>query len=139
MNDYRKEVRGIGKEMPFTLWTFFKWMLGIIIVVAVLGFFAQMLGIISINIEREKVQHSQPYVETKATLLLKLHSDWNQLESEITQLRVDDPDGNNEIIVAKKSQQKSIVKRMQEEATRIPDGKIPADVKEFLSSKKFSY
>lgn len=139
MNDYRREVREIGKEVPFTLWTFFKWALGIIVVVAVLGFFAQMLGIISINIEREKVQHSQPYVETKATLLLKLHSDWTQLEAEVVQLRADDSGGNFEIIVAKKAQQKSIIKRMQEEVTRIPEGKIPSSIKEFLDSKKFSY
>jgi capsule polysaccharide export protein KpsE/RkpR len=139
MNDYRREVREIGKEVPFTLWTFFKWALGIIVVVAVLVFLAQMLGIISINIEREKVQRSQPYVETKATLLLKLHSDWTQLEAEVVQLRADDSDGNFEIIVAKKAQQKSIIKRMQEEVTRIPEEKIPSSIKEFLDSKKFSY
>jgi len=130
LNDYRKDVKEVGKEIPFTLWTFFKWILGVMVVLAVLGFIAQSLGIISLNIEREKVQHSQQYTETKVTLLEKLHSDWFQLNSEITELK--SGEGNEEIIDAKKAQQKSIVKRIKTEASRIPNSQIPDEIKTFI-------
>ncbi|MFA4942999.1 MAG: hypothetical protein WC564_05180 [Patescibacteria group bacterium] len=133
-NEYRNEVRKIGKDVPFTFWTFFKWSLGFIIVVAVLGFVAQSLGIISLSIEREKIQHSQPYIETKVVLLEKLHNDWYDLEAEIVELKL--AKESDEFISAKQAQQKNIVKRIKAEANLIPESQIPEEINDFILTHK---
>lgn len=133
MSEYRDELKRASKEAPYTAWTFLKWGLLAIIVVAILVFLAQALGIISINIQREVVQHSQQYVETKVNLLNKLHTDWFQLNAEIAELKASDED-NSEIIAAKVAQQKNIVNRIQTEADMIPDSQIPARIRSFLST-----
>ncbi len=69
MSEYRDELRKVSREVPFTLWTVLKWGVPLIIVIAILVFIAQSLGIISLNIKREVIQHSQQYVETKVNLL----------------------------------------------------------------------
>lgn len=129
--EYRNEIeRGI-KEARWTFRAvFLKLFLPILAVLVIVGFILQATGIISIGIEREIRQHSQPYVETKVSLLHKLHTDWLQLESEIAEFKA--ADGSNEIISAKKSQQKEIIIRMHEEAELIPTNEVPRSVKEFL-------
>lgn len=131
MNGYRNEVKKVGKEVPFTLWTLLKWGIPTIIVVAILLFLAQSMGIISMNIQRETTQHSQQYVETKVNLLNKLLSDWSQLDTEIVELKAGE--GNEDIITAKKAQQKNVVKRIHTEAGMIPSSQIPSDVKTFMA------
>lgn len=131
-NDYRKGVKNVGNEVPFTLWTLLKWAGGIVIVLSILVFLAEGLGIIQMDIHREKIQHSQQYTETKVSLLEKLQSDWYQLDAEIVEMSSDTE--NYEIIVAKKAQQKSIVNRMKTEANRIPKSELSSDLKNFISN-----
>lgn len=131
MNGYRNEVKKVGKEVPFTLWTLFKWGIPTILVIAVLLFLAQSMGIISMNIQRETTQHSQQYVETKVNLLNKLLSDWSQLDAEIAELKTGE--GNEDITTAKQAQQKNIVSRIRTEAGMIPSSQVPSDVKTFMS------
>ncbi len=130
MSEYRDGLKHASKEALFTAWVIFKWGLLLIIVVALLTFLAQSLGIISINIQREVTQHSQQYVETKINLLNKLHADWLQLETEIMELRASE--GNEDIIRAKVAQQKNIIQRMRTEAEMIPSSQVPPSIKNFL-------
>ncbi len=74
----------------------------------------QAAQIVSFGIQREAIQHSQPYVETKISLLHKLHNDWLQLDAEIAEFKA--IPNSQAIINAKQSQQKSIVIRLREEA-----------------------
>ncbi|RLB87180.1 MAG: hypothetical protein DRH10_09540 [Deltaproteobacteria bacterium] len=134
MSEYRNELKRVSREAPYTAWTFLKWGLLVLLVFTILAFIAQALGIISINIQREVVQHSQQYVETKVNLLNKLHTDYLQLDAEIAELRAGE--GNEEIIEAKRAQQKNIVTRMKTEAEMIPNSQVPASVKLFLSTRK---
>ena len=122
----------IGKEVPFTAVTFFKWALLAIIVLVILFFILQSLGIISLGIQREVIQHSQQYVETKVNLLNKLHNDYLQLDAEIAELRTGED--NEGIIAAKKAQQKNTINRMKTEADMIPSSQVPTSVKSFLST-----
>ena len=133
MSDYHDDLKSVLKEVPYTAWTFFKWGLLAIIVIAIFIFIGQGLGLISINIHREVTQHSQQYVETKVNLLNKLQNDWFQLDAETVELRMGDED-NGEIINAKIAQQKNIVKRMRTEADMIPDSQVPTSVRSFLSN-----
>lgn len=134
MSEYRNEVRRVGKEVPFTLWTVFKWGVPTILVVALLGFLAQSLGIVSLNIQREVVQHSQQYVETKVNLLNKLHNDWLQLSAEIAELRTGG-EGNAEIVAAKRAQQRNTETRIRTEADMIPSSQVPSTVRTFLDTR----
>jgi len=130
-SEYRDEVRKVSKEAPFTALTVLKWGILAIAVIALLVFFAQALGIISMDILRERTQHSQQYTETKVSLLHKLHNDWLTLNAEVAELRT--AEGNEEVVAAKQAQQKSIVRRMREEADRIPDSQVPSSIRSFLS------
>ena len=132
--EYRKGVNEVARETAFTFRTILKWGLPILLVLIVIGFGLQALGIISIDIQREIRQHSQPYVETKISLLHKLHNDWLQLDTEIAELGVGD--GNEEIISAKTAQQKNIVKRAHSEAELIPSSQVQESIKAFLSSHR---
>jgi len=89
-------------------------------------------NIISFGIQREAIQQSQPYVETKVSLLHKLHTDWFQLDTEIAELQVI-PD-SQDIIKAKRAQQKNIVIRMEEEANLISASQIPDSIRIFLET-----
>ena len=133
MSEYRDELRRVSKEAPYTAWTFFKWGILLIVVFSLLGFLAQSLGIISINIKREVVQHSQQYVETKINLLNKLHADWLRLEAEIAELRT--VEGNEDVIAAKIAPQDNIVQRMKTEVEMIPSSQVPPSVRAFLSTR----
>jgi len=131
-SDFRRDVREVEKEGWFVLRKVLKWGIPIIIVLALLGFLAQSLGIISLDIQREVIQRSQQYVETKVNLLNKLHNDWLQLDAEIAELRADD--GNEGIVAAKRAQQKNTANRIRTEAGMIPDSQVPDSVKAFIAA-----
>ncbi|KKQ56843.1 MAG: hypothetical protein US74_C0010G0004 [Parcubacteria group bacterium GW2011_GWA2_38_13] len=136
MSEYRDEVRRVSKEVPFTLWMLLKWGVPTILIIASLMFLANSLGIISLNIQREVIQNSQQYVESKVSLINKLHGDWLQLDAEIAEMQAAEAgaDGNAEIISAKHAQQKSIVNRLRTEVGMIPSSQVPEAVQAFLSS-----
>lgn len=132
MFEFRRDVKEAEKEGWFVLGRVLKWGIPTILVFAVLAFLAQSLGIISLDIQREVIQHSQQYVETKVNLLNKLHNDWLQLDAEIAELRAED--GNEEIITAKQAQQKNTANRIRTEAGMIPDSQVPAAVQSFIAT-----
>lgn len=132
MSRYRDEVRDIEKEAGFTLVRILKWGIPTIVTLALLGWLAQSLGIISMNIQRETVQHSQQYTETKVALLNKLYSDYEQLGAEMAELR--SVAGNDEIIAAKQAQQRATLKRLRNEAGLIPNSQVPDHIQSFLST-----
>ena len=134
MSEYRKEVNGVEKEVPFIIWKIVKWGIPLLVVVLLLGFGLQSTGIVSMNINREIVQHSQQYVETKINLLNKLHADWYELDTDITELRVGG--GNEELIAAKKAQQKNSTKRILTEAGMIPSFQLPENIKIFVTKNQ---
>lgn len=100
-----------------------------VLVVGVLVFWGlTATDIITLGIQREIVQHSQQYVETKINLLNKLYNDHEQLEAEISTL------SGNGVIEAKKAQQKAVVVRIKTEATMIPENTVPPEIREFIST-----
>ena len=132
MSQYRDDMRNVDKEVGFTLGKLLKWGIPTILVISLLGWLAQSLGIVSMNIEREKIQHSQQYTETKVALLNKLYSDYEQLGAEMAELR--SVAGNDEIIAAKQAQQRATLKRLRNEADLIPSSQVPDHIQSFLSS-----
>lgn len=102
----------------------------VILLVVGLGVFwlLEAAGIITMNIRREVVQHSQQYVETKVNLLNKLYNDWTQLEAEKIGL-------SPEIATAKEAQQRSIVVRLKTESEMIPASQVPEDIKRLVAEQ----
>jgi hypothetical protein len=105
--------------------------LAIIVGIVVLSWGLMASNIVSFGIQREAIQQSQPYVETKISLLHKLHTDWLQLDAEITEARVA---GQEAVVSSKIGQQKEIVNRMRYEAGLIAQSQIPDSIKYFLRS-----
>jgi len=104
---------------------------GIFLIALILGILVfwglTATGIITRGIQREVIQHSQPYVETKLNLLWSLYNDWTQLESEITET------GDTAVIEAKRAQQAATVSQMRQEASMIPEGTVPPELREFIN------
>ena len=106
--------------------------LAILVGLVVIGWGLMAANIVSFGIQREATQQSQPYTETKVSLLHKLHNDYLQLTTEIAELKSDS--SNQEIIQGKEAQKKNIVKRMKSEAQLISQSEVPDSIKVFLRS-----
>ena len=88
-------------------------------------------NVVTYNIKREAIQHSQQYTETKVSLLNKLYNDWLQLDSEIAELK--NVAGNAEILSAKFAQQKETAIRIKTEAELIPASEVPPEILRFVN------
>ena len=99
----------------------------VLVVLLLLSWGLMAANIISLDIKREATQHSQPYVETKISLLHKLHTDWLQLDTEIAEIDIVD------IKKAKTAQQINIVNRIKSEAELIPYSQVPDSIKVFIA------
>ena len=78
------------------------------------------------NMETQGIQGSYQYIQSKQTLLLKLHTDYNRLESEIA------TQADQAVVEAKQRQQAAILTRMRTEANLLTPGDVPRDVAQFL-------
>lgn len=126
---YRDEVSAVDKEVFFTARKIFKYGLIAVLVFVPLGWLVQSTGIVGMNIQREVVQHSQQYVETKVNLLNKLTRDWYQLESEIAEF------GPGDVGRAKQAQQRNTLNSIETEAGMIPSSQIPRNVRALLAEQ----
>ena len=103
------------------------WGIGILAALVLLSWVLMAANIISLDIQREATQHSQPYVETKVSLLHKLVTDWYQLDAEIAEIDIVD------IKKAKTAQQVNLVNRIKSEAELIPYSQVPDSIKTFIA------
>ena len=86
-------------------------------------------GIITLGIQREVVQHSQQYVETKLNLLWSLYNSWTRLDAEIAEAT------DSGVVEAKKAQQVATFSQMKQEASMIPEDTVPQEIREFIETK----
>ncbi|MDO8259900.1 MAG: hypothetical protein Q7T50_00185, partial [Candidatus Magasanikbacteria bacterium] len=96
-----------------------------IIVMMLFGWFLQATGIISMNIEREVVQHSRQYTESKQASLQNLYSQYAGLALQIAKAETD---GNINVADAAKAQQIALITQMKREATNIPASEVPVEI-----------
>ena len=117
-NQYLKESTKMG---PAVFYWFF--------LILILGFVGwKWVYPAVLDFQREAVQHSHEYVETKRSLLLDLQNDWEQLDVEILETSIP------AVREGKLAQQAGILRQMKEEAQRIENsGDIPQSVKLFLA------
>ncbi len=84
----------------------------------------------NIAIEREAVQQSQQYNETKTRLLNDLYEDVLQLDVEILEAT------NPSVANAKRAQRAQIVRQMREESQLMAESQIPEVVSTFLTAER---
>lgn len=123
MNTFRKETNEIMSNVK---WFILKHGIFILIFIIILGFILQSLGIISMNIRREIIQHSQQYTESKTSLLYKYYNDYLKLQTEISETN------DQTIIDSKIMQQKNLLKMMAIESNRIPKSEIPKEILQLI-------
>ena len=130
--EYRDEARFVRRETFWTLRKALPIFLVVLVVAVFIGWGLKSAGIIGMNIEREVIQHSQQYVETKVNLLNKLHGDWLKLNADIAQAKT--IEGAEVVILAKRAQRNNTLERIKTEASMIPSSQVPPAVQSFLST-----
>ena len=84
----------------------------------------------NIAIEREAVQQSQQYNETKTRLLNSLYEDVLQLDVEILETT------NSSVAGAKRAQRAQLVRQMREESQLMAQSQIPTIISTFLTAER---
>lgn len=84
----------------------------------------------NIAIEREAVQQSQQYNETKTRLLNDLYEDVLQLDVEILETT------NSSVAGAKRAQRAQLVRQMREESQLMAQSQIPTIISTFLTTER---
>ena len=127
--EYRNGMREVKSDVTWTIWKFLPVIaLGIIILV-VLGWFLQSTGIINMNIEREVIQHSRQYTESKQAMLQNLYTQYSDLQTKVAEAQAN---GSTNVAESAQAQQRALLAQMKREATNIPVSQIPDEVKRLI-------
>ncbi len=118
-NEYTKETLEV---MP----SYIIWVVMTVILLIGAGWAVLAVQPAWMGFQREIVQESPQYVESKRTLLNGLVQDWNQLEVEIL-------GSSDEVAAAKRGQQLAIINRMVDESDRLPESEVPSAVTDLLT------
>ncbi|MBT3690393.1 hypothetical protein HOE31_00300 [bacterium] len=128
-NEYRDGATIVAKESAWTFWRFLPLLLLVIVVVLLVVWSLKSTGIIGKDIEREVVQHSQQYVESKQAKLQNLYTKYVELQTKATEAEFA---GVTELVDVYYAQQKAILVQMRREVTNIPSHQVPPEVQKLL-------
>ena len=127
--EYRNGMREVKSDVTWTIWKSLPVIaLGIIILV-VLGWFLQSTGIINMNIEREVIQHSRQYTESKQAMLQNLYTQYSDLQTKVAEAHAN---GSTNVAESAQAKQRALLAQMKREATNIPVSQIPDEVKRLI-------
>lgn len=126
---YRDEVREAVREAHWTFWKVLPYALVALAVFVAIGFGLQALGIIGKDIEREVVQHSRQYIESKQVQLQALYTEYVRLQTKAVEAETSD---QPKVAEALRAQQFALLSQMRREATNIPSGKVPEEIRSLL-------
>ena len=127
--EWRKEIDGVAKDASWTVMRFLPVGLLIVAIIVVLGWFLLSTGIISMNIDREVVQHSRQYTESKQGMLQNLYTEYANLQTKVAEAEAN---GSTNVADAARAQQGALLAQMKREATNIPSSQIPPEVKRLI-------
>lgn len=125
MNNYRDEARQVAKN---TLWTIGRFLLAILLIVVILtlvGWGLKGAGIIGKDIEREVIQHTRQYTESKQAKLQSLYTEYTNLQTKAAEAEAA---GSTKVAGAVYAQQRALIAQMKREATNIPSSELPTEV-----------
>jgi len=130
MSDYRDAANEVRREAWWTLRKFIALVVVLLCVVVVLGWGLKRAGIIGMNIDRNVVQQSQQYVESKQAKLQTLYSEYMDLEVRRTEASLAKA---TELEAALKAQKGALLAQMRREVTNIPSSEVPEEVANLLA------
>jgi uncharacterized membrane protein len=119
----------VSKDVSWTIWRFLPIFLLVIVILTIIGWGLQSAGIIGKNIEREVVQHSRQFIESKQAKLQNLYTQYLDLQTKAIEAETV---GATEVVKAVQAQQKAIIAQMRREATNIPTSEVPAEVQRLI-------
>lgn len=102
-----------------------------VVVVLCVAFAAIAFGVLNVPLralEREGIQQSPGYVQSKQTTLVDLKAEYQRLETEAAKYA-----GNDKVVSEIRAQQNQVLNQMRQEAALIPESEIPGDVRRFLA------
>lgn len=129
MSEYRNQVSTGIKESYWTIGKILPIGLLVIGILMFLGWGLQSAGIISKNIEREVVQHSRQYTESKQAMLSTLYAEYTRLQTQFIEANNNE---QGELAAAVNAQRSAIVFQMKRESANIPESEIPAEIKQVI-------
>ena len=127
--EYRDGMNEVAKDTSWTVMRFLPVGLLIVAILVMLGWFLQSTGIISMNIDREVVQHSRQYTESKQGMLQNLYTEYANLQTKVVEAEAN---GATNVADAARAQQGALLAQMKREATNIPNSQIPPEVKRII-------
>lgn len=130
-DDFRRDIRDAASTTRYAIWKFLRPALLIFVVLVVLGFILQATGIIRIAIQRETIKHSHQYVEGKSGFVTQLINEYYDLSTGIAEAEAAEQD---EIVKAKRAQQKAVLQNIHRQGKLIPSFQRPDDIQKFLDS-----
>jgi len=84
-----------------------------------------------LNIEREAIQHSNAYIQSKVSRMTDLKAEYLRLDSKANEFS-----GNESVVASLRAQQKAILDQMWEAYNLIPNdarNSVPQNIREFLN------
>lgn len=119
-----------GKDEVKAIGSFWIWLIILILAGLSIAFVYYTVLPTFLNMQSRSIHASDQYITTKQTRLIKLLADYQQLETDITELKSDPQSAD--VVAGKRAQQKSIIREMKADAALIPDDMVPSDIRYFL-------
>lgn len=128
-SDYRNDAREVIKETNWTIWKIIPTLLLVAVVITVLGWGLKSVGIIGKDIDREVVQHSRQYTESKQASLQNLYTQYVGLQTKVAEAEAI---GSTKVAEAVMAQQMAIIAQMRRKAGNIPSSELPSNIQQLI-------
>ena len=128
-SDYRNEAQEVIKETNWTIWKIIPTLFIVALVITVFGWGLKSAGIIGKDIDREVVQHSRQYTESKQASLQNLYTQYVGLQTKVAEAEAV---GSTKVAEAAMAQQMAIIAQMRREAGNIPSSELPSNIQQLI-------
>jgi hypothetical protein len=97
-----------------------------------IGFGVYALQPTWLGFERANVTNSHQYIEGKRTALLQLANEYEQNQTEIARFEAANNPKHKEVLQGMRNQQESLLARMKQDSSQIPEKEVPDAVKKLI-------
>lgn len=128
-NEWRTNANEVAREGAWTVRRFIPLLLLLLIIAAGLSWLWKGGSIVGMDIEREVVQHSRPYIEARVSKLHNLYSEYLKAQTTVAKA---DAAGSTKVSEAATAQQKGLLLQMRKEAGSIPSHEVPDNIQQLI-------
>lgn len=131
MSDF--EQTPFTKEEGIMAGRLFIWAIIIALIVGVMAIVTYSFYPALLGIEREAFVQSHQYVEARHSAIFTYYDEYSGLSTQIAQLKGDTTNDHTTVITAMESQQSAILMQIRNEARKLPEGEVPAEITNLLN------